>query len=44
MVDVKSDGVLTHLGMVWNTDMKNKDLWNQVALKIEDLGWRIART
>ena len=44
LVDVKSDGVLTHLGMVWNTDMKNKELWNGIAAKIEDLGWRIART
>ena len=44
LVDIKSDGILTHLGMVWNTDMKNKELWNGIAAKIEDLGWRIART
>ena len=44
LVEVKSDGVLTHLGMVWNTDLKNKDLWSQISGKIEDLGWRIART
>jgi hypothetical protein len=44
LVDIKSDGVLTHLGMVWNTDMKNRELWNGIAAKIEDLGWRIART
>ncbi len=44
LVDVRSDGVLTHLGMIWNTDMNNKELWNEIVEKVQDLGWRIART
>ena len=44
LVDIKNDGVLTHLGMVWNTDLKNKELWGQIVNRVEDLGWRIART
>ena len=44
LVDVRSDGVLTHLGMVWNTDLKNKELWGTITERLEDLGWRIART
>ncbi len=30
--------------MVWNTDLKNKELWAQIVNRVEDLGWRIART
>ncbi len=44
LVDVRSDGVLTHLGMIWNTDMNNKELWNGIVEKVQDMGWRIART
>ena len=44
LVDVKSDGVLTHLGMEWNTDMKNKEILTNISHKIQDLGWSIART
>ena len=44
LVDVRSDGVLTHLSVVWNTDYNNKELWKTIVDRIEDLGWRIART
>ena len=44
LVDVRSDGILTHLGIVWNTDYKNKELWTSIQTKIENLGWQIART
>ena len=44
LVDVRSDGVLTHLGMIWNTDMNNKELWNGIVEKVQDMGWRISRT
>ena len=38
LVDVRSDGVLTHLGVVWNTDYNNKELWKTIVDRIEDLG------
>ncbi len=44
LVNVRNDGVLTHLGMVWSTDMQNKDMWHQVASKAEEMGWKIARS
>ncbi len=44
LVDIRGDGVLTHLGMVWNTDLENKELWSQIVDRVEDLGWRIARS
>ena len=41
---VRSDGILTHLGVVLNTDYNNKELWRTIVDRIEDLGRRIART
>ncbi len=43
-MDVRGEGILTHLGMIWNTDMNNKELWRRIVEKVQDLGWRIART
>ncbi len=37
LVDIRSEGVLTHLGMVWSTYLKNKELWTKMVNRVEDL-------
>jgi hypothetical protein len=42
-VEVKEDGIMTHLGVVWNMDTHNKKQWEDVRLVIERMGEIIMR-
>jgi len=43
MVEVKDDGLMTHLGVIWNIDMQGKQQWNEIKKKIEKIGEEIIK-
>ena len=42
-VEVKAEGIMTHLGVVWNMDTHNRKQWEDVKLVIERMGEVIMR-
>jgi hypothetical protein len=42
-VEVKSEGIMTHLGIIWNMDTHNKKQWEDIKLVIERMGNIIMR-
>jgi hypothetical protein len=42
-VEVKDEGIMTHLGVIWNMDLHNEDQWNNINTTIEKMGEIIMR-
>ena len=43
-VEVKSDGIMTHLGITWNIDMYGDKQWEETKKVIERMGEVILRS
>ena len=42
-MEVKDDGIMTHLGVIWNMDMQGKQQWVSIKETIERIGNDILR-
>ena len=42
-IEVKEDGIMTHLGVIWNMDMHGRTQWEEIKKTIERIGEEITR-